>query len=203
MKKIIISVLILMGIFAFTDNVLARKYKAVAGVSSETWNLVLKGKPLVTDTIQDIRVRDINDFGLDYVGKTVRIDAQFVELNDLWKGANPLLTGADPSSYDTWIGFFIRGSASGDLYQYCFANRDQFKDILLSFNRGDSVEITGIVFDFLDHTNAGLLVTHIESVKHTSIRAIIVGILIIGIIILAIRRFVRKYSHEENTEEEI
>ena len=126
----------------------------------------------------EITVKELKNFGSEYVGKQVKLIAEFEELDQLWVMDLPWVSSSAQKASE-WIGFSIfETREKGDTkFVLCFASKDKFKDILNSLNMGsarqdgDIIELSGVVFDFMSNNLFGLEVQKITLIKKGELKS--------------------------------
>jgi len=126
--------------------------------------------------VTKVSVKELDNYGKDYVGKKIKIEAAFDGLEQTWITYLPWVAGAYsspeglehsylPNEASKWTGFNIIDLKKGETYMFCFARKSEFKILLDSLNQDEPIDIEGTVFDLDNINHAGLLVEKID-VEH-------------------------------------
>lgn len=121
----------------------------------------------------EIKSKHLETVGERYVGKQVKmLTVRFAGLNSIWLtqipgvmvSSNGLVTQYNKKAVEAWVGFFIN-DRNGELCQFVFAPKDAWADKLLEMEKGQLLNLVGVVTEMERSSDHGLLVYDVEILK--------------------------------------
>jgi hypothetical protein len=119
-----------------------------------------------------VSAKELETVGERFDKKTVKMPGcTFVEVDNFWVNAMPgvtvsangLVSMIDRREHEKWIGLNVRDS-KGDFYNYAFASKQAYADMLLKLKEGQPLNLRGVVIELDGINERGLVCTHIEVV---------------------------------------
>lgn len=122
---------------------------------------------------QRISVKELTNFGHDYIDKKIEVRAKFYKIDQTmissipwvkgnWESPEGLKSSFIPKEASKWIGFIIYDDNRDFMYQLCFGQKENLKEIISLLKEDEIIIIHGSVFNFMENNWAGLLVDKID-----------------------------------------
>jgi len=124
-------------------------------------------------SIPSVTVARLETFGKKYVGQVVRMkQCKFSKVDNEWVTNLPgvyrghknsgWIVVYDRKEAEKWVGFYLHDS-DGRFYQYCFAQKDKFGEILVNLKNDDPVALKGQIVELAGSAGTyGILCSEIE-----------------------------------------
>ena len=153
------------------QSTVAQLQTSLAATQSKL-DVLTPSNQLTKDEKPIVSTAQLENLGERFEGKAVKmLGVSFSDASNTWVSSLPgitlssngLISRVDSSQMEKWIGFNGRDS-SGAFFQYFFASKDTYGDLIVSLKAGQKINVSGTVLK-LDHPGwYGLVCTRIEVV---------------------------------------